>query len=295
MTTLDVSTPIHICPKCQQEKPLTIEFWFERTSRTKKSWMKHACRNCINDERRESEKLKAREKRSTPEGLAKIVQAAKRWKNKKREQDLEGYRKIRQEEHRRKAEREGRIYTPRGKRIDIERAYDQIIESNARDAFNWWFAKKTDEQVAAWYAAAGKPWLNPRLTRAEAFRIRYRFDSEFNTYQRMRRQLKKFLYNDGVTELIRYGLNNNTESTRAEELLGYTIGELRMHIERQFTKGMNWNKFMKGEIHIDHIHPKASFDLSDQEQWRICWSLPNLRPLWAKENRVKSAKVMTLL
>lgn len=266
MTTLDVSTSRHVCPKCQQEKPLTREFWCLELRANRNPWVTYACRLCRNA-------------------------AMRKWKASNPEK--------RREERRKYSEKQGKQYFPRGERCIstkfIEKEYDKIIESNARDAFNWWFAKKSDGQVAAWCAATGKPWNNPRLTRAEAFRIRYRLDSEFNTYQRMRRQLKKFLYNDGVTELIRYGLNNNTESTRAEELLGYTIGELRMHIERQFTKGMNWNKFMKGEIHIDHIHPKASFDLSDQEQWRICWSLPNLRPLWAKENRVKSAKVMTLL
>lgn len=295
MTTLDVSTPIHICPKCQQEKPLTIEFWFEKTRRTKKSWMKYACRNCINDKRRESEKLKAREKRSTPEGLAKIAQAAKRWKNKKREQDLEGYRKIRQEEHRRKAEREGRIYTPRGKRIDIERAYDQIIESNARAAFKWWFAKKTDDQVAAWYAASGKPWLNPRLSEAERYRLQYQLDPAFSINERMRRQIKKAATNDHVSELIRGALKRNGKSNKVEFLLGYTIADLRTHIERQFTKKMTWDKFMNGEIHIDHVLPKASFDLSDPEEWKTCWSLPNLRPMFAKDNLQKRDNVLTLL
>lgn len=290
MTAIDVSTSHHVCPKCQQEKPLTREFWFP-DSRKSNGFKSHACRLCNNISRRDHEKKYAQSRRKTDEGRLAQNAAMRKWKAANPEK--------RREERRKYAEKQGKQYFPRGERCIstkfIEKEYDKVIESNARDAFNWWFAKKSDEQVAAWYAATGKPWNNPRLTRAEAFRIRYRLDSEFNTYQRMRRQLKKFLYNDGVTELIRYGLNNNTESTRAEELLGYTIGELRMHIERQFTKGMNWNKFMKGEIHIDHIHPKASFDLSDQEQWIICWSLPNLRPLWAKENRVKSAKVMTLL
>lgn len=52
---------------------------------------------------------------------------------------------------------------------------------------------------------------------------------------------------------------------------------------------------MNGEIHIDHIIPKAAFDLSDFDQWRICWGLPNLRPLWAKDNLEKKDKILNLL
>jgi len=58
---------------------------------------------------------------------------------------------------------------------------------------------------------------------------------------------------------------------------------------------MSWEKFMQGEIHIDHIIPKAKFDLSDNDQWCACWDLPNLRPMWAKDNLKKSDKVLNLL
>ena len=149
--------------------------------------------------------------------------------------------------------------------------------------------------MACWYAAIGKPWLNPRITSAEVFKIRYRLDSEFNTYQKMRRQLKKDLYGDGIADDIRSSLLRNGKSKKVEQLLGYTIEELHIHLERQFTKGMTWDKFMNGEIHIDHILPKKSFDLNSHDEWKSCWSLPNLRPMWAKDNRAKSAKILTLL
>lgn len=58
---------------------------------------------------------------------------------------------------------------------------------------------------------------------------------------------------------------------------------------------MTWEKFMNSKIHIDHIIPKAAFDLSDFDQWRICWGLPNLRPLWAKDNLEKKDKILNLL
>ena len=84
---------------------------------------------------------------------------------------------------------------------------------------------------------------------------------------------------------------------RSEELLGFTMQELRAHIERQFTNGMGWEAFQRGEIEIDHIMPVASFRITgySDPDFRACWGLANLRPMWSSANRSKGAKVLTLL
>ena len=75
---------------------------------------------------------------------------------------------------------------------------------------------------------------------------------------------------------------------RWEDLVGYSAGELKAHIERQFLKGMSWDNM--NLWHLDHIVPKASFkySCSQDEEFKACWALANLRPLWAKENLSKS-------
>lgn len=52
-----------------------------------------------------------------------------------------------------------------------------------------------------------------------------------------------------------------------------------------------------GEWEIDHIIPVAAFDIEtvDSHDFKRCWALANLQPLWKHENRAKNAKVMTLL
>ena len=62
------------------------------------------------------------------------------------------------------------------------------------------------------------------------------------------------------------------------------------HLERQFLPGMTWGN--RGEWHIDHIVPLASFTFTspDDPEFRAAWALTNLRPLWAKDNIRKSAK-----
>lgn len=78
-------------------------------------------------------------------------------------------------------------------------------------------------------------------------------------------------------------------------LVPYGIDDLRIHIERQFTKGMTWDNM--GEWHLDHIVPVASFNFSSAEddEFKACFALANLRPMWAKENQRKSAKRIFLI
>lgn len=80
-----------------------------------------------------------------------------------------------------------------------------------------------------------------------------------------------------------------------QRLVGYTADQLRIHIERQFSGGMTWENY--GLWHIDHIIPAASFSYqsSDDPDFKACWALTNLRPLWAKQNISKGCKRTLLL
>jgi hypothetical protein len=60
---------------------------------------------------------------------------------------------------------------------------------------------------------------------------------------------------------------------------------------------MTWERFLAGEIEIDHIIPVTAFSIKsyDDPDIRVCYGLANLRPMWAKDNRRKGAKRLTLL
>lgn len=90
---------------------------------------------------------------------------------------------------------------------------------------------------------------------------------------------------------------HNKAGVAAERLVGFTSAQLKAHIERQFTRGMSWAALLRGEIHIDHIIPVAAFNIDSvhDPDFRVCWGLPNLRPMWARENMAKGSKRITLL
>jgi hypothetical protein len=83
-----------------------------------------------------------------------------------------------------------------------------------------------------------------------------------------------------INGVLRY----NRKSKPTEELLACSVSELAVHLQSQFQEGMTWDKFLAGEIHIDHIVPCALFDLSLPEEQAECFHYSNLQPLWAIEN-----------
>jgi hypothetical protein len=76
-----------------------------------------------------------------------------------------------------------------------------------------------------------------------------------------------------------------------ESLVGYTKQDLKEHLENLFTESMSWQNY--GEWHLDHIIPISFFQYSstDDVEFKYCWSLNNLQPLWAKENWSKNDKI----
>jgi len=97
-----------------------------------------------------------------------------------------------------------------------------------------------------------------------------------------------------MSDGIRDAICKNKAGRHWETLVDFTLEELKKHIESQFKDGMTWGAFMQGNIHIDHKIPQSKFKYEKPEdtEFRVCWSLSNLQPLWAKDNLSKSSKTM---
>ena len=80
-----------------------------------------------------------------------------------------------------------------------------------------------------------------------------------------------------------------------EDLVGYKIDDLKKHLESKFTEGMTWENYGKHGWHIDHKIPIVAFNfgLPSDVDFKKCWSLSNLQPLWAKENCKKNGKLLS--
>lgn len=79
---------------------------------------------------------------------------------------------------------------------------------------------------------------------------------------------------------------------KTASIIGCDWYQFKVHIEKQFTSGMCWEK-MGREIHIDHICPVSTAET--EEDVLALSHFTNLRPLWAKDNLSKSAKITHLI
>ena len=104
------------------------------------------------------------------------------------------------------------------------------------------------------------------------------------------RNLPKIRLRYNISRQISLALQGKKSGWAWEKLVGYTIFDLASHLEKKFKPGMSWGNY--GDWHIDHERPVASFEFNspDDPEFKKCFSLNNLQPLWATENMAKGAR-----
>lgn len=79
-----------------------------------------------------------------------------------------------------------------------------------------------------------------------------------------------------------------------ENVLPFTLMELRGHLEKKFLPGMDWTNHGRGKTkwQIDHIKPDSSFHYNSvkDKDFFLSWKLNNLQPLWGIDNLEKAYK-----
>lgn len=139
-------------------------------------------------------------------------------------------------------------------------------------------------------------WIVKNKLKIEEYRLNYRkrFGKEIDKRVHEKRKNDKFYkLNNTMSTAIRSALKGNKNGRKWESLVGYSVFDLKKHLERQFNEFMNWNNY---GIYwqIDHIIPKSIFKYSRPEklQFQQCWALNNLRPLEKTENLRKHSKLI---
>ena len=101
------------------------------------------------------------------------------------------------------------------------------------------------------------------------------FKVELNIRGRMKQYLKQ---------------KNITQRNKTYDIVGIEINDLKKHIEKQFTKGMNWENYGVYGWHIDHIIPLCS--ANDENELLKLFNYTNLQPLWAEDNLKKNGRIL---
>lgn len=108
--------------------------------------------------------------------------------------------------------------------------------------------------------------------------------------KKLRRSNPLMRLRSNISNSINYSLRTG-KGASWEKLLGYNVITLKKHLEKKFCKGMTWENY--GGWHVDHIIPVSAFNFTSTTHldFKRCWALTNLQPLWAKENLSKRDKL----
>jgi hypothetical protein len=249
MAELVIAEPEKVCSKCRELKAATREFFSPKKLGV--FGLHSWCKKCgAADRNRRRLADPEKNKKAKKRSDARRTHVKKAYQ---RRYWIENRERLVDSDHRRRAE-SGHKYNRqrRERRLDPTQRSDILKRENA-----WAKANRHKRR-----ASFRKHWRNsPR------FRLRTRFGN-------------------AITDTLRRG------SRRAgwQAILGYTIDDLRRHLERQFLQGMTWANH--GPIwHIDHIVPVAffSFETIECQDFKTCFALANLRPLWRADNLAKRA------
>lgn len=176
-------------------------------------------------------------------------------------------------------------------KINVEKICEQKKEYNKKNnkARKEWYEnnKNRTKQSKKDYYNANKNHI--KENRNKYSKVKYANDPIFRI-----RQL--------ISSSIRKQLQRNTSYKSRKsclDYLRYTIQELKEHIEKQFEPWMNWSnqgaynaKTWKDDDQathtwqLDHIIPHSAFQYAsiEDQSFKKCWALSNLRPYSAKQN-----------
>lgn len=125
-------------------------------------------------------------------------------------------------------------------------------------------------------------WLinNPDIIRAQSRRN-----------SKKRRATIKGNLDHRMSNYIHQSLQGKKERKSWKRFVGFSLEQLKKHLEKQFLSGMTWEN--RKLWHIDHIIPVSAFNYSnpDHIDFKRCWALKNLQPLWKIDNIKKSNKL----
>jgi hypothetical protein len=156
--------------------------------------------------------------------------------------------------------------------------YNSNKEKYKERSTNWQQSNKDKVKIISKKYSGSDKGIEKRKTyRKKEYKEKYGKDIEWTLLRNIRIRLN-------------HALKNNFKTGKTLDLLGCSIEEFKLHLEKQFNKAMNWENY--GTYwEVDHIKPCASFNLIDPIQQQECFHYTNTQPLSCSDNRSKADKL----
>lgn len=159
---------------------------------------------------------------------------------------------------------------------------DEKWEKNRKEYYQKWYRKNINPNPSP-----RKPILNEE--ERKLLKIKQTILRESKKYH----SNTAFKFDKNLCSSLRKCIKNNRKYHIFSRYSGYTINELKNHLEKQFDDKMSWDNYGTYWV-IDHIIPKSKFNIQNyqSEDFIKCWELNNIRPLEKIENCKKGNKII---
>ena len=195
------------------------------------------------------------------------------------EDPLERARLMKNERTRRwKLENKDKVRAARKRHV---KKYSEKIKKEAKK-----YREEHPEYKKEWYKqhkVEAKEWWNNRSKEQKQAKAEYNKVWKKDRYKNNNNYKIRCI----ISSAVRRSLKGMKKGDSIKNILGYSIEELKEHLEHQFEDWMNWDNLgltankEKETWQIDHIIPVNTFNIKEigDEEFRKCWALDNLRPL----------------
>jgi hypothetical protein len=270
------------CTKCKIEKELT-EFSKEKKSKDNLKW---SCKKCLNNENKQwkinnKEKIKEYSKEYYEENKEKIKNYSEEWRINNKEK-LKEHSKEYYEKNKDKINDYSKKYKEQNKEKMID--YGKEYWLNNKNKIYEWKNNNKDKlkEYREKYKEKNKLWFK---NNKEKINNKIKLKKEIDSFYRIKCNIRNL-----IKQSIR--VKKYKKNSKAENILGCSFEEFKLHLESKFESWMNWDNYgnpkdglfeLNKSWDIDHIIPCASA-LNEEELIKLN-HYSNLQPLCSYINR----------
>lgn len=188
----------------------------------------------------------------------------------------------------------------RSKNVDKIKKLKSIYEENHKEKIDQYYKTYNDT-----HKEKRKQYYNSAKNEVKEYQKKNRSSIIKKRNERERRKRKtdlSFVLRKDISSRILSVIKSHGGSKNRKSIidyLSYSIQELKEHLEKQFEPWMTWKNHGKYNAkvwgdndqatwtwQIDHIIPQSKLPYSSMQDdnFKKCWALSNLRPLSAKQN-----------
>jgi len=267
-----------ICTKCKSEFPATTEYWFK--GKNCKDGLRSICKRCHIERNQKYRKNNQKEYEPHPEILKvcgvcgnKFPATTTYWF--KSVYGKYGLRSICKSCF--QAESKKNKDKPESKIKSREASKKHYAKNRAQFSERW---KVYYQENAEHIKARSRKYGRENRDKLRISDTRRREDPQYRLCSNISRHIRQSLFE-----------KRSKNGAHWEKIVGYTRQDLIEHLENKFKDGMSWENY--GDWHLDHVTPKSVFNFTSykHEDFKRCWALDNLQPLWAFDNISKSNKL----